>query len=207
MAEKLLTKTDDSYILDFNKLIPMPEDLKIESGSRGEKGLIFLYLSSNDPNERLILEKAYRSLNPFNKQIYKDVHFKEMDSNLAKYKIDDSFKEDIELGNKYLNNYKKYGYCNWYNWSVDKWGTKWNVEDEVSVIDLDDDNYEIRFDTAWSCPVGIIKEFSKLCDNGELDWMYYDEDYDGHTFITKEDNELVITKEYIDEDYDEDIKI
>lgn len=207
LGEKLLTKTDDGYSLDFNKLIPMPKELDIESGSKGEKGLIFLYLTSLDLSKNVDIRKAYKSLSPFNKEIHNDPYFKDIDSNLSKYKTDESFQESIELGKKYLDNYIKYGHCNWYDWCVDNWGTKWNVENEVSVIDLDDDNYEITFDTAWSCPSEILKEFSKMCNDGELDWMYYDEDYDGHIFVTKENGELMIRKEYLDVDYDGDIKI
>ena len=207
LGEKLLTKTDDGYSLDFNKLIPMPKELNIESGSKGEKGLIFLYLTSLDLSKNVDIRKAYKSLSPFNKEIHNDPYFQDIDSNLSKYKNDESFQESIELGKKYLDNYIKYGYCNWYDWCIDKWGTKWNVEDEVSVIDIDNDNYEITFDTAWSCPSGILKEFSKMCNDGELDWMYYDEDYDGHIFVTKENGELMLRKEYLDVDYDGDIRI
>ena len=203
----MLTKTDDGYSLDFNKLIPMPKELNIEASSSGEKGLIFLYLTSLNLYNTVTIRKAYKSLNPFNKEINLNPFFKKIDSNLSKYENDENFQKSIELGKKYLDNYIKYGYCHWYNWAVNNWGTKWNVEDEVSVIDIGDDNYEIIFDTAWSCPTGIIKEFSKICNNGELDWMYYNEDYDGHTFITKEHGELVFKKEYLDVDYDNDIKI
>ena len=207
MAEKLLTKTNEGYSLDFNKLIPMPKELNITAGSDGEKGLIFLYLTSLDLSKNVDIRKAYKSLNPFNKEIHTNPYFKEIDSNLSKYFKDKDFQSSIDLGKKYLDNFIKYGYCHWYNWAIDNWGTKWNVEDEVSVIDLDDKNYEIRFNTAWSCPTGILKEFSKLCDDGELDWMYYDEDYDGHIFVTKENGELMLRKEYLDVDYDSDIRI
>ena len=206
MGEKLLTKTNDGYSLDFNKIIPMPESLSIESGSRGEMGLVFLYITSLDLNIKNTIIKAYKSLNPFNKDIYISTYFKRINSDIEKYKNDKEFKESIELGKKYLDNYIKYGYCTWYNWSIDNWGTKWNVEDEVTVIEIDDNKYKITFYTAWSCPTGILNEFSKMCDDGELDWLYYDEDYDGHFFVTKENGKLKYEKEYLDIAYD-DIKI
>lgn len=46
-----------------------------------------------------------------------------------------------------------------------------------------------------------------MCNDGELDWMYYDEDYDGYIFVTKENGELMSRKEYFDIDYDGDIRI
>lgn len=202
LGEKLLTKTNDGYLLDFNKLIPMPEALNIEAGSSGEKGLIYLYLTSKDLNKKEKIEKAYKSLNPFNKEIYKDAFFQKIDLNIKKYQNDEKFQESINLGKKYLDNYIKYGYCHWYNWTIDNWGTKWNVDDEVSVIEIDNNQYQIEFNTAWSCPTGILNEFSKMCNDGELDWMYYDEDYDGHIFVTKENGELSFRKEYLNIDYD-----
>lgn len=208
LGDKLLTKTDGGYSLDFNKLIPMPKELKIEAGSNGEKGLIFLYLTSLDLSDNIDIRKAYKSLNPFNQDIHTDPYFEKINSNLSKYKKDENFQESIELGKKYLDNYIKYGYCNWYNWSIDNWGTKWNVEDDCSIeYDKVKEEYTITFDTAWSCPVGILKEYSKMCNDGELDWMYYDEDYDGHIFVTKENGELMSRKEYFDIDYDSDVRI
>ena len=208
LGDKLLTKTENGYSFDFNKLIPMPNDLKIESGSSGEKGLIFLYLTSLKLKEKNKIQNAYKSISPFNINICHDPFFKDINKNLTKYKSDINFKESIDLGKKYLNNYNKYGYCNWYEWSIDNWGTKWNVEDSCNVIyDKDKKEYTITFDTAWNCPIGILKEYSKMCNDGELDWMFYDEDYDGHTYITKENNKLVTKKEYLDVEYDENIEI
>ena len=69
------------------------------------------------------------------------------------------------------------------------------------------EEYTINFDTAWSCPAGILEKYSKMCKNGELDWMYYDEDYDGHVFITKENDELLVRREYLGYDYDGSIEI
>lgn len=37
LGDKLLTKTDEGYSLDFNKLIPMPKELKIEADLMAKK--------------------------------------------------------------------------------------------------------------------------------------------------------------------------
>ena len=101
MGEKLLTKTNEGYSLDFNKLIPMPKELNITAGSDGEKGLIFLYLTSLDLSKNVDIRKAYKSLNPFNKEIHTNPYFKEIDSNLSKYYKDKDFQSSIDLGKKY----------------------------------------------------------------------------------------------------------
>ena len=97
LGDKLLTKTDGGYSLDFNKLIPMPKELKIEAGSNGEKGLIFLYLTSLDLSDNIDIRKAYKSLNPFNQDIHTDPYFEKINSNLSKYKKDENFQESIEV--------------------------------------------------------------------------------------------------------------
>lgn len=50
-----------------------------------------------------------------------------------------------ELGEKER---KKYGKKNWYDWSIDNWGTKWNATTDY--INIDDDRISIRFSTAWA---------------------------------------------------------
>lgn len=64
-----------------------------------------------------------------------------------------------------------YGQNNWYDWSVNRWGTKWNaysidrVSDEV-----------MRFDTAWAHPAPVIKALSKKFPGESVQAEYADED-------------------------------
>lgn len=51
----------------------------------------------------------------------------------------------------------------WYSWSIENWGTKWNASD---VVILDEYSWEegeviFVFQTAWSPPVPVIKKLSK----------------------------------------------
>lgn len=96
-------KSDESEF-DFNKIIPMPEELNVESGSRGEDGL-----------------EAYREY------LRTGVQPKEI-TNKYGYKrtIED---ETFELGKRYYDNIKKYGCTTWYDWCWNNWGTKWNAYD------------------------------------------------------------------------------
>lgn len=50
----------------------------------------------------------------------------------------------------------KYGADNWWDWCVQNWGTKW----EPDCISADDGH--VSFSTAWSPPIGIVKQLSKL---------------------------------------------
>ncbi len=65
----------------------------------------------------------------------------------------------------------KFGFDNWYDWSLQNWGTKWNAY-EVSTIDVS----EVQFDTAWSCSDTLIQKLSKLHPNVEFVLTYADED-------------------------------
>jgi hypothetical protein len=63
---------------------------------------------------------------------------------------------------------------NWYDWSVENWGTKWDVSDTY-----EDDNGYICFDTAWSTPYVLMCELSTRYKELTFEVRYADEDL-GH---------------------------
>ena len=126
---------------DFNRIIPMPPELQIESGSSGENGLKLLYLEEDSPERKKKIEDAYHSLNPFFRHLSHTG--KEAFENVSAEK-QESWKH---LAEEYLSNYEKHGHCTWYTWSYENWGTKWpayGFEDLPQVKD------GIVFNTAWS---------------------------------------------------------
>lgn len=64
-------------------------------------------------------------------------------------------------------NRAKYGYGSWYDFAIDKWGTKWDYLNACLQDDV------ITFDSAWSIPVGI---YSELASDIPLVVAYADED-------------------------------
>jgi hypothetical protein len=66
---------------------------------------------------------------------------------------------------------KKYGADNWYDWTCNNWGTKWNAY-EVYV-----DGDEISFDTAWSTPEPIFRKLSEQHPDVLIHVQYADEDF------------------------------
>lgn len=46
---------------------------------------------------------------------------------------------------------EKYGKNNWYDWSCDNWGTKWNAYG-VKFIAHEDEKLVLQIDTAWDTP-------------------------------------------------------
>ena len=76
---------------------------------------------------------------------------------------------------------EEYGYCSWYEFCVNMWGTKWNsCEASVSKIRKSDDQWFVVYDyqTAWSPPHNLLLELSRqvcnvtiindACDEGSM---------------------------------------
>lgn len=59
-------------------------------------------------------------------------------------------------------NQAKYGYNDWYDWCVDKWGTKWGDCDTELHGDASDGSISLTFESAWSPPVDGIIHISTL---------------------------------------------
>ncbi len=169
IIEKYISKDDNNEeYLDFNKIIPMSDDLKVESGNYGIIGLMILYYLSNNYQEKNKINEAYKSFNP----LFKDIKYEELYLNVINtYKTSkNDYKYSIELGKKYLDNYEKYGYTDWYNWSCANWGTKWNA---IDFYKLDESLYE--FTTAWSSPLPIFKRISEIYPQEIIEVNFADE--------------------------------
>lgn len=69
---------------------------------------------------------------------------------------------------------EEYGKNNWYDWSVENWGTKWNtLPDEVKFDDFGD-TLEFSFDTAWSPPLPIIDALMSRFPNLHFTLAYFE---------------------------------
>jgi hypothetical protein len=53
----------------------------------------------------------------------------------------------------------KYGASDWYNWHVKFWGTKWDVDSEIS--SEDETFIQIDFDSAWSPPCNWLEKVAE----------------------------------------------
>ena len=134
--------------IDFNKIVPMPESLNIESGSRTDMGYrkYAAYMNAKNLNEDVSKYLEYSSEHP----------------------------ESWNLGKTAYENKEKYGHQTWYEWCVDNWGTKWNAYDQY--VDINGANTVIYFNTAWACPYEIFIALSKLYPKIKIWVKYADED-------------------------------
>lgn len=84
--------------------------------------------------------------------------------------------EDVYRGNLGDKEREKYGEKNWYDWSVQNWGTKWEIDPKsIKIEDYSIGEVGYFFDTAWGPPEKVHKhlvdEFPKL----EISWHWQDE--------------------------------
>lgn len=68
-------------------------------------------------------------------------------------------------------NVSLYGYKDWYDFSINEWGTKWDVSsDNVEIVDAN--TATAGFDSAWSPP---IRAYEQLMEQGfEIEAFYYE---------------------------------
>lgn len=150
--------------IDFNKLIPMPEELNIESGSRTEKGLR-LYMAFVKESEAL----AYQGLvSP------PEVHDAAVQAHLEKYtKLEQDDPETWTLGKRAAENILKHGAPTWYEWANKNWGTKWNA---YRCQPLGPGAHTMRFLTAWSGVPKILEALSRKYPDQRITYRWADED-------------------------------
>jgi hypothetical protein len=141
-------------VIDFEKIIPMPK---------------VLHGISSPP--RIVSEKEYK---------------KEMEGFADRKKnptdIDKLMGITHSITQKIADSYiKKYGACDWYAWSCEHWGTKWNAYEQSKgeMIPTNSGIVKItlEFQTAWSPPYPVIVELAKRYPNIRMELKWADEDW------------------------------
>jgi len=87
--------------------------------------------------------------------------------------VSGSFGDDVEEAAnqaKIVRNLSVYGYATWYDFCVDKWGTKWDVGGE-GWQDIEN-GLQLNFESAWSPPVEAYRELEEL--GFHIEAMYYE---------------------------------
>ena len=152
---------EENTIIDFERIIPMPADLKIESGSSTDNGIAVIMF-----RERGVASKLAEQLNwPWVKA--EGITTVEA---LADYLVKKD-RANLVNGRKAVENMDKYGSKDWYDWSCKHWGTKWGAYSQMESDDT------IEFSTAWSAPIPVIKELSRLFPKVKIKLRFADEDF------------------------------
>ncbi|MEW6163610.1 MAG: hypothetical protein AB1642_00965 [Pseudomonadota bacterium] len=166
------TKVDQGEF-DFNGIVPMPPELHITSGSSTSWGedilygdwsrmlgfpvwrdLFFELTGGHLPETReemiYLIENEHRLYQPSNRL---------------------SWSFNLKEARQAESNREKYGFKDWYDWSVAKWGTKWNGG-EVDVESMEAEGFTIYFSTAWSPPVPVIEALCEQYPDVEAELSY-----------------------------------
>lgn len=139
----------DVVPFSFQTIIPRPVSLDIPSSSEVERGIDYL---NGDEAVRMKIKEQYAT--------YPDG--------------ENRLKECIRLAKIALDNIKKYGHKNWYDWNLANWGTKWDVCNPS--VQTTDNEITLKFETAWSTPEPIFKKLAEQYPDLMIDIDYADED-------------------------------
>ena len=94
--------------------------------------------------------------------------------------------KNIFRGNLGREEEEKYGKNNWYHWSIENWGTKWNACNTEIVDDTGNLLY-YRFETAWDCPREIVDALMRMrktiLKDISINWECVHEDGNEHEVI------------------------
>lgn len=165
---------------DFNKLIPMPESLNIESGSMTDEGIVyFLTERCSIPLQGLTPEKKLL-VNTLVHNMFAGSNWPEEIFRRVMARANDETEEErqrlYDAGKIYVSNYELYGATTWYGWRCGAWGTKWNA---CETVIIDDDT--IAFDTAWSNPWPILLKMAEMYPDRTISHWWADEDMGSNT--------------------------
>lgn len=146
--------------IDFNKIIPMPDELRIESSTLVDNGIAIIEYRKG--NRSAILDML----------TWHWVREEGItDPDVLVERLIEKGSANLELGQRALDNIEKYGHKDWYSWAIDAWDTKWNA---YSQEDLGEDG--ISFQTAWSNPLVVMAALSLKYPDAEFNVRYADED-------------------------------
>lgn len=81
---------------------------------------------------------------------------------------EEGFEQFVQM----LRNKRACGHFHTLDFARDAWGTKWNAYDQL----IDIDAGLLSFDTAWSCPMPVLKQLSSHHPDEEITVQYADED-------------------------------
>jgi hypothetical protein len=132
LIAKLVGKHDDKEIADFGRIIPMPEIISRES----------VPSHVTDAAKRALGLECPQIGPPRPPAEYSDADFNQLIQYMQAYR---------QCG----------GLMNWYDWSIEMWGTKWPAYEFNRISET-----EITFETAWSAPHPVLERLAEQTNYG-----------------------------------------
>lgn len=171
----LFTTRDEGTDLDFETLVPMPQELlDAESGSMTLPSIMYFLTKQYsippcelDKKSRYMIKKLVGR--KWLKEIfpYKIAQMRDM-SPQERTRI-------YEAGRNYVLNYEKYGCPTWYEWRWRRWGTPYQAWDTyISNHDT------VSFYTAWGPPREFLCKLSRTYPEIKIHHFWEDRTYPGY---------------------------
>lgn len=177
--------------ISFNRIIPMPDIIRnTESSSTVTIGLALidrLDLADTLMTPDGSAEGFFRTYLTFDWVKKEGITTVEEVKELLRQRCPDA----EEKARQAVEAYEKYGYKDWYNWAIDKWGTKWDAYDQT-LVRKSDTEAELIFLTAWSPPTPVFTRIGELFPNIRIVGACFDEGwgyacaigvFDGHAYV------------------------
>lgn len=186
----------------FQKIIPMPESLNIEAGSRTDDALRYYLTLVQDtlkPDEKQALDNA-RKRYGFRREQYQPMTIEERRQFENRINLEEQDKA-MKDGATLLHNLSHYQAATWYDWRIENWGTKWDAYDRTSE-EWDSGNTgtgTYTFNTAWAPPIPVIRRLATIFLNITFTWKWADEDYGHNLGETEIAGGIVISNRQIEE--------
>jgi len=166
LVDEALAAIKGATPFDFNRILPMPEDLNIVSGGQATDAIVLI----SDHEAKTMLsypwtrEARITSVDGLREHLRKRYAQRPLDG----------FQTLDDLAARIISNREKYGTADWYEWCTRKWGTKWNAY-SVTASKTDDHEAVVHFETAWAPPMPVLDELARRFPALNFRLMWCDE--------------------------------
>jgi hypothetical protein len=164
--------------IDFNKIKQMPKELNIQTHSgvemwaeicTGQIDFASLFHPSKTSASEMFKNGEYETLASRMSASTAMQHL----TGERKQNVKDLSEDDFNTFIQCLKNIREHGFISWFEWSKKNWGTKSNAYNQNDNRNSEDTIY---FQTAWSSPLELMQELSKMFPLVKLNFAYADED-------------------------------
>ncbi|MFZ7277864.1 hypothetical protein ACLS0F_11445 [Avibacterium endocarditidis] len=182
IVEKVLRfdQEENQLVVDFNLLIPMPEEVNIVSGGHGWPSFRLLGL---DRLQQLTDELIDEFIKDGKKALRLSLLSREQHWTVGDFihwlkcypNEQDYFQFDLALGQQYIDNQRKYNAPTWYEWAYANWGVKWNADTQYCDDICEGQTYfSADFNTAWCPPSEWFTELTHRFPEASFRLAYFE---------------------------------
>jgi len=169
LFEQIKTDIGDSdQLFDFNRLIPMPEQLfHVDDCTKTRDALLMYKLAQVDDRIEERIDEAQT------KQLAWWLNWKNLETfsrgTLEEFLQSKTGQELYEIGRKANANIENYGAMTWRDWQVQHWG----VQGNASQVTLE--GRVFRFQTPWDSPTPLARQLAERYPACSFRWEFVDE--------------------------------